>query len=130
MEWGADASLEITAQMRGRKDFKNDSVVDWRAQRSYERLRNAMGADFALIVRVSDTRSTGGRMVMSALGGMVTYWTKIVSVCVADLHYGRMVWCESKVDGSRLMTDPEGVQAAFSQIFSGFESNPQSSTRR
>jgi hypothetical protein len=130
MEWGADASLEIAAKMGGRTDFNRDSVVDWEAWRSYDRLRNAMSADFVLIVRVSDTSSTGGRLLLSALAGMHTSWTQIVSVCVADLHHGRMVWCDSKVDGSGLLTDPENVQAIFSELLSGFESNPQSSARR
>jgi hypothetical protein len=130
MEWGADASLEIMAQMRGRKDFKRDSVVDWRAQRSYERLRKVMGADFALIVRAHDTRPTKGRLLIPPLAGVITSYLKFVSVCVADLLYGRMVWCEAKVGGSRLMEDPEGVQSAFTEILSGFESAPRSSSSK
>jgi hypothetical protein len=127
MSWGAEASLEITAQMRGRKDFKRDSVVDWRALRSYERLQNAMGADFVLIIRISDTRETGGRVLASAFAGMHTYWKKIASACVADLHYGRMVWCDSKVDGFGDLTNPASAQSTIFELLSSFESHPQPS---
>lgn len=93
VRWGSASPLQIAAQMTGFSNYGAHSIAEWKLPGDYTPLRNAIGADFALFVRVQDVRQTTGRTVGDALTGRSTTLFKEAVACVADLVRQEMIWC-------------------------------------
>jgi hypothetical protein len=128
--WAPNAALEIAAQEKGRRDFGRHSVGDWRFHGDLEPLAQAFHADTALAVLISDTHETGGRAVLGAMAGVVTYWKQIGAACLVSLHDGRMLWCDAKVDAWGDLRTPATAQAAVRELLAGLDAPPASAAAK
>ena len=97
--WSLNASMQIAAQMGGRTNYKQPSVRSWKANADFTPLRTAMKSDFVLIVQLRDIWETSGRVIGNILASRTITFKQVGVACVANLSDGRMVWCETIVDG-------------------------------
>ena len=110
--WATTAAMEIAASMHGHADYGKPSIGGWQFRKDLSPLREALGADFVMIMAFRDAFETGGRVLASILSGVHTYWTQVGVVCLADLRDGRMVWCVSDADRwNDLRLPADGQQA-------------------
>jgi hypothetical protein len=114
--WGTTAAMEITAQMYGRADHGTKSIGDWRFDENLTTLREALDADFVMVVVFREAFETDGRAIASMIGGMQTHWKQVGVVCIADLRDGRMVWCVAGVDRWHDLRRPNNGQYAVQQL--------------
>jgi hypothetical protein len=115
--WSLNASMQIAAQMGGRTNYKQPSVGSWKAQADFSPLRTAMNSDFVLVVRIRDIWETSGRVIGGILSSTTTTFKQVGVACVANLSDGRMVWCETIVDGWGDLRTAPGAQALIRKLF-------------
>jgi hypothetical protein len=124
IRWGAVASMEIAAQMRGRANFRMYSVGDWQAKRDYAPLRQAIGADYALFVQLRDIWDTTGAAVAKLFAGMHSYFRQVGVACVVSLIDGRMIWCYAESDGWGDLRTAPAAQALVRRLLADLWSPP------
>src|SRR5580698_5417022 len=112
--WTESASIEIAAQKTGHRNFGLHSVGDWRFRPSPAALSEALAADTALTVMISDTHLTVG----------YASWKQIGVACLLDLHDGRMIWCDALVDAWRSLKNPAIAQEAVHELLAGLDAPP------
>ena len=85
----------------------------------YSMLRGATGADYALFVVAREIEESGGRVLLGALSGIMTFPKRLAVACVADLLRKRMIWCHVEAYRGDL-ADPDDARAAIGKLFSDF----------
>lgn len=118
IRWGSIASMEIAAQMREVRNYKAHSIAEWRPKRDYTPLRQATGADYALIVVVRDLRETSGRKLANAFVGRWTYFKQVGVACVVDLTQNQMTWCHARSDAWGDLRNPQEARRAVAELLS------------
>jgi len=117
--WIPRATTEIAAQQRERQDFGRHSVGDWQFPGNLAPLGDALQADTALAVFVSDTGETACRRFVEGMTRSYTSWKRLGAACVISLRDGRMIGCYSRVDAWGNLKNPGVAAAAVGEMFDG-----------
>ena len=120
INWGETAAKEIAASKYGAINLGRSSVAEWQNKRDFGPLRQAVDADFALVVYVRDTRETDGRAIGNAFIGRSTHFKQVGVACAVELLSGRMVWCASVVDQWDDLTSPDEARRAVQELLAEF----------
>lgn len=128
--WAAIASFTIAAQKTGRHDFGMHSVGDWQFPGNLAPLRAALQMDTAMMVVVHDMHESTGRVVLTHMFGIYSYWKQVGVACLVSLLNGRMIWCNVRVDAWPDLRVPVNAQKAVYDLFSGLDPEPQSAAKK
>lgn len=127
--WAGIASLEIAAQETGHRNFGLHSVGDWQFRGDLAPLRAAWQTDTALMVTVHDTHESTGRVILSGLAGVRSYWKQIGVACLVSLFDGRMIWCNVRADAWHDLRVPANARTAIYELLSGLDPAPQATSK-
>jgi hypothetical protein len=102
---------------------------DWTIGPNAKVLRDAYGADYALITYVRDSYSTGGRKALAifgmlagaatGVGANVSLGQRIGYTTLIDLSTGKVVWCNFMASGAGDLREEKGAKSVLKTLLSG-----------
>jgi hypothetical protein len=113
---------EILGELDGRSNADHHSVGEWRFPFKLATWREALNADFALVVRFWDGFQSPG-MVLLNMAAPVRHTGKQTGIaCVLDLRDGRVVWCDRTTSQYGDLRAPADAEKAVSRLLKSLSS--------
>lgn len=114
--WTTVSMEEILDELDGRSHADHHSVGEWRFPFKLATWREALNADFALVVRFWDGFQSPDLALLNMVAPVRHTGKQTGVACVLDLRDGRVVWCDRTARGYGDLRAPADAEKAVGRL--------------